>query len=98
LLECIWNAVSYNGSDNLMNWNFDFESANQIVVIYTDSQTIDATWSTSQSSDGVIVTFANVAGPNIQAITGEWLVIECEANRVELHRQDDILVLERNCD
>ncbi|WP_299115239.1 hypothetical protein [uncultured Winogradskyella sp.] len=98
LTECIWNAVNYNGSDNLMNWNFDFEENSQIVVIYTDTETIDATWTTSQSNDGVIVTFTNVTGPNIQAITGEWLVVECEENRLELHRGDDILVLERNCD
>ena len=98
LLECIWNAVNYNGSDNLTEWNFDFESANQIVVIYTATQTIDATWTTSQSSDGVIIEFSNVSGPNIQAISGEWLVVECEAERLELHRQDDILVLERNCE
>ncbi len=97
LTQCIWNAVNYNGSDNLMNWNFDFEGNNQIVVIYTDTETIDATWTTSQSNDGVIVTFANVTGPNIQAITGEWLVVECEDDRLELHRGDDILVLEQNC-
>lgn len=98
LTECIWNPVNYNGSDNLMEWNFDFETNSQIVVIYTDTQTIDATWTTSQSNDGVIVTFSNVAGPNIQAITGEWLVVECEEERLELHRGDDILVLERTCD
>lgn len=98
LTNCIWNAVNYNGSDNLMNWNFSFNSNNQIVVIYTDTDTIDAGWITSQSNDGVIVTFSNVAGPNIQAITGEWLVLECEEHRLELHRGDDILVLERNCD
>ncbi|MCB0398787.1 MAG: hypothetical protein KDD26_04025, partial [Winogradskyella sp.] len=33
LVECIWNAVNYNGSDNLLNWNFDFEPNSQIVVI-----------------------------------------------------------------
>ncbi|WP_296382293.1 hypothetical protein [Winogradskyella sp.] len=98
LTECIWSAVSYNGSDNLMEYNFDFESNSQIVVIYTDEITIDASWSTAESSDGVIIEFSNVAGPNIQAITGEWLVVECEENRLELHRENDILVLERNCD
>ncbi len=97
LAECIWNAVNYNGSDNLFEYNFDFEPNSQIVVIYTNEITIDATWSTSQSSDGVIIEFSNVAGSNIQAITGEWLVVECETGRLELHRGDDILVLERNC-
>ncbi|GAB4161850.1 MAG: hypothetical protein Tsb0033_19950 [Winogradskyella sp.] len=97
LVECIWNAVNYNGSDNLLNWNFDFEPNSQIVVIYNNETTIDATWTTSQSEDGVIVTFSNVAGPNIQAITGEWLVVECEEDRLQLQRGNDILVLERTC-
>ena len=97
LTECLWHVVNFNGSDNLMNWNFSFNSSNQIVVIYTDTETIDANWATSQTNEGVIVTFSNVAGPNIQVITGEWLVVECEADRLELHRQDDIMVLERTC-
>jgi hypothetical protein len=98
LLECIWNALSYNGSDNLMEWNFNFESTNQIVVIYTETQTIDASWSTSQSNAGVHVEFSNIAGPNIQAITGSWLVVECTEARLELNKGEDVLVLERNCD
>lgn len=98
LTSCIWNAVNYNGSDNLMEWNFSFNSNNQIVVIYTDTETIDASWTTSQSNDGVIVTFSNVTGPNIQAINGEWLVVECEEDRLQLHSGDDILVLERTCE
>jgi hypothetical protein len=97
-VECIWNAVNYNGSDNLMNWNFDFEPNSQTVVIYNNDTTIDATWTTSQSNDGVILTFSNVAGPNIQAINGEWLVVECEEDRLQLHSGDDILVLERTCE
>ncbi|WP_299521587.1 hypothetical protein [Winogradskyella sp.] len=98
LLDCIWNAVNYNGSDNLMEWNFDFEGANNIVVIYTDTQTIDAIWTTSQSEDGVVVTFDGVSGPNIQAITGEWLVVECSEDFFHLERGDDTLLLQRNCD
>lgn len=97
ITECIWNAVSYNGSDNLMIYNFDFESSSNIVIIYTDQITIDATWMLSQSSEGTVISFANIAGPNIQAITGDWLVVECSDGRFELHRGDDILVLERTC-
>lgn len=98
LVTCIWNAVNFNGSDNLMNWNFDFEPNSQTVVIYNNESTIDATWTTSQTDEGVIVTFTNVAGPNIQAITGEWLVLECEENRLQLIRDNDFLVLERTCE
>ena len=91
--------MNYNGSDDFMIYNLDFEAESGIVVIYNNEVTIDASWSTSQSNDGVIVTFSNVAGPNIQAITGEWLVVECEEGRIELHRgNEELMVLERTCD
>ena len=98
LTTCIWNAVNYNGSDNLMAWNFDFEANSQNVIIYNNDTTIDATWTTSQSADGVIVEFSNVTGTNIQAVTGQWLVVECQEDHLELHSGDNILVLERSCD
>jgi hypothetical protein len=97
LVECIWNPVSYNGSDNLSDYNFDFDANGQNVLIYNAQITIAAFWSTSQSSDGLILDFGSVSGPNIQAITGLWLVVECNEDRLELNRGDDILVLERTC-
>lgn len=97
LQECPWQIVSYNGSDNLIDFYLMFQ-ANQNLIIEGQGLNIDASWTTSQSDEGVIVTFDSVAGPNIQAITGEWLVVECEVDRLQLHRADDVIVLERNCD
>lgn len=101
LTECIWNVTYYNGSDNLSDYNFHFEENTGVVVIYNDSTTIDATWSTSQPNDGVIIEFSNVAGPNIQAINGSWLVVECTAEQLVLHNVNDSsneIVLDRTCD
>ncbi|WP_179348476.1 hypothetical protein [Winogradskyella pacifica] len=101
LIDCTWNVVNYNGSDNLIAYNFDFETSNQIVVIYTDALVIDATWSTSQSNEGVIINFSNVAGPNIQAINGSWLIVECTENQLVLHNVNDSsieIVLNRTCE
>ena len=98
LIECQWNIVNYNGSDDLIIYNFDFEENSGIVVIYNDDVTIDAFWSILQTNDGVIIEFSNVAGANIQAITGNWLVVECTDGRLELVRDNDFMVIERNCD
>ena len=101
LTECIWNITSYNGSDDLISYNFNFEQSNGVVVIYNDSSSIEATWSTSQTNDGVIVEFSNVAGPNIQAITGEWLVVECTAAQLVLHNVNNSsneIILDRTCE
>lgn len=97
LIDCIWNAVNYNGSDNLMDYNFDFNADGQTVTISNSEITIAAFWSTSQSDEGVIIEFNNVAGPNIQAITGSWLVVECNEERLEMNRGSDLLVLEKTC-
>jgi hypothetical protein len=97
LLECEWNVVYFNGSDDLMSYNMDFESSG-IVVIYNDTITIDATWSLSTTASGVVINFSNVAGPNIQAISGSWLVVECEEHRLEFHNtNNDVMVIERTC-
>ena len=101
LTQCLWNITSYNGSDNLIGYNFSFEQNSGIVVIYNDTTTIDATWSTSQPNDGVIIEFSNVAGPNIQAINGSWLVVECTAEQLVLHNVNDSnneIVLDRTCE
>ena len=101
LTECLWNITSYNGSDNLISYNFDFEPNSEIVVIYNDEITIAAGWSTTQTNDGVVIDFSNVAGPNIQAINGSWLVVECTAEQLVLHNVNDSnneIVLDRTCE
>lgn len=100
LTECIWNISIYDGSDNLVGYNFDFEQSSGVVVIYNDTTTIDAIWSTSQTNDGVIINLSNVTGPNIQAINGSWLVVECTAAQLVLHNVNDInneIVIDRIC-
>ncbi|MEH1008596.1 hypothetical protein VDP25_12685 [Winogradskyella sp. ECml5-4] len=101
LTECEWNITSYNGSDNLDSYNFNFEENSGIVVIYTDTIVIDAYWSTAQTSDGVVIEFTNVSGPNIQAINGSWLVVECTTEQLVLHAINDSnneIVLDRTCE
>ncbi|WP_179005359.1 hypothetical protein [Winogradskyella forsetii] len=101
LTECLWNISSYNGSDNLIDYNFEFEENSGIVIIYNDTTTIDAGWSTSQTNDGVVIEFSNVAGPNIQAINGNWLIVECTAQQLVLHNVNDSnneIVLDRTCE
>lgn len=101
LTECQWHISSYNGSDNLIDYNFDFEQDSGIVLIYTDTITIDAGWSTSQTNDGIVIEFSSIAGPNIQAINGSWLVVECTAEQLVLHNVNDSsneMVIDRTCE
>ena len=96
LEECNWNVVNFNGSDDLIIFDFDFNN-DGTVIITGDGQTITAMWSTATTGDGVWIEFSQVNAGNIQAITGNWLVVECEEDRLELHIENDILVIERTC-
>lgn len=101
LTACLWYITSYNGSDNLVDYNFDFEQNTGVVVIYNDTTTIDAAWSLSQPNDLVIIEFSNVTGPNIQTINGSWLVVECTGSQLVLHNVNDSnneIVLDRICE
>ena len=98
LAECTWVPVSYNGDDNLINWTLDFEANSQAVVMTNGETTVTAVYTTSGSADGVIITFDNVSGPDIQALTGSWLVVECSAEFLQLQNGDVTVLLERTCD
>ena len=96
LLECTWNAVNFNGSDDLIIFDFDFTN-NGTVLITGDGQSITAMWSTSTTGDGVWVEFSEVNAGNIQALTGNWLITECEEDRLKLQKDNDFVIIERTC-
>lgn len=96
--ECVWNVVNFNGDDHLIDYNLSFENTELLFIYDGEGFSLDASWATSQSENGVVIEFSDVSAPNIQAISGEWLVVECEEDRLELHNDNDIMVIERSCD
>ncbi len=103
LMECPWKITSYNGDDNLINYTLDFVSLENVVITNSDNnETITSFWSTSTSNDGEVeITFDNVAAPEIQAITGTWIVVECTSEQLVLHdtNNDNVeIVMDRICD
>lgn len=96
LMECLWNVVNYNGSNDYIYWNLDFQS-NGIVKIINSTQIIEATWSTLQTNNGVLVSFTGVSASNIQVISGSWLIVECEYNRLQMIQNQSTMVIEQDC-
>ncbi|WP_375241514.1 hypothetical protein [Lacinutrix sp.] len=96
LVECTWNVVNYNASDDLITYDLDFQD-NGVLIITGNGQTITSTWSTSETNDGVWVEFDGVNGPNIQAISGNWLVVECDPDRLQMDQGDITMVIEQEC-
>ena len=98
LVECVWNIVNYNGTDGLIIYDLDFNSDGTLVITDTNTtMVINAAWSTSQTGTSVIVEFSNIAGPDIQAINGNWTILECRSDRLEMEMENDILVMEQDC-
>ena len=86
------------GDDNLIDWVLNFEANSQAVVMTNGETAVTATYTTSGSADGVIVEFSNITGPDIQVLTGSWLVVECSSEFLHLQNGDINLILERTCD
>ena len=97
LTECIWNVVNFNGSDDLIVYDFDFNSDNT-VVIEGEGMAVTAIWVSSQTNEGVLIDFANVSLPNIQAISGAWLVVECDNDRIQfVNDNNETFIMEQDC-
>jgi len=96
LSECDWNVVNYNGSDDLIIFDFNFNN-DGTVLITGDGQTITAIWSTSTTGDGVWIEFSEVSAGNIQALTGNWIIIECVEDRLKFENDNNYVILERTC-
>lgn len=96
LQECDWNIVNFNGSNDLIIYNLVFQ-INNTVVITGNGDTITTTYTVTQDANGVYLDFDNVSGANIQAITGNWHIIDCDPERLEMTMGDNTMVMERDC-
>lgn len=97
LLQCLWRPTDYNGSDNLADYNFDFQD-NAILVVYNSQSTITTTWYVTQTANGLFIEFTNLAGSDIQALTGQWLIVDCADDTLQLQRDNEVLTLSQYCD
>lgn len=98
LIECTWQVVSYNSSNDLISFQLNFNSNQELVVTNNGGDSVTGTWSTSQSNNGsaeVVIDGINLA--LIQAINGSWIVVECQSDRLELEMGTNNLVMEQSC-
>ena len=99
LMNCVWVPESYNGDDNLDDFELDFGDNEEVVVVNTvTNATVTSTWVTSETEGVVSVEFSGVALPEIQAINGSWDVVECQDDRIKLQNESVYIILEKDCD
>lgn len=94
LQTCTWVPVSFNGDDNLIEYTMVFNS--DTLVVEGNGMTATTTYSV-QGSNPAFVFIDGINLPNIQALDGDWTVVSCEPDRIVLLRNDDVLILEQDC-
>jgi len=94
--ECYWVAVSVDGSNAFDDFAIQFNS-NQDLLIEGGGANYFGTWSTSGNpNDGIILEISQLEN-NFSVFNGEWLVVECGAERIVLVAGDNEIVIEREC-
>lgn len=95
-VNCHWVPAAINGSNDFSTYDFYFNENQDLIMVIDGTETV-ATWMTTQGTgEGVIVSMSQISGP-LQQFNGEWLVVECGAERMVLTSNGVELVLERDC-
>ena len=102
LLECVWNIVNYNGSEQYIAYDIDFNENNYGVITYGGSS-YEFVWTPSTSNEGGMILTLDVIPIGVvidEVINGNWSVVECDADRLELVNTytSDVMVLEQDCE
>lgn len=97
LQTCVWNVVNLNGSDNLLNFDLTFEDNGDISITDTsDGNSYTGFWNVTDVAGDIVLELANISGPNIQAISDYWKVIDCDSDRLEfINGNNETMVLEQ---
>lgn len=94
LKECIWNIVSYNGDDNLINLNIDFELGYNFTASENGNTVHTGSWSVSTDGASTYIDF----NTNWEDVAGNWAIVECDDDRFKLIMNNTIMIIERDCD
>jgi hypothetical protein len=94
--ECYWVAVSVDGSIAFNDFAIQFND-NQDLLIEGGGANYFGVWSTfGNPNDGVYLVISQLEN-NFSVFNGEWLVLECGADRIVLVDGDSEIVIEREC-
>ena len=99
LIECEWNVVEFNDSNDLIEYDLVF-GPNGLLTVTGNGQTITISngWETSSTPNATILTLSGIALGNIQAINGEWIIVECNSEELELvNSNQDSMIMEQDC-
>ena len=96
LQECPWDFS--DGSGNFSNNQMIFHANGDLQITEGDTTVaIGGAWNLSATDNGLIINFSELTAFQ-DTLEGDWLIVECNENRIELVKGNQTLVLERNCE
>ncbi len=97
LLEdpCYWEPEAFNGNDDYDDYIFDFNEGT--LNVDAEGYIYYGQWSSSQASDGAVTITISDLENNIANFNGDWLVIECEPEKIVLSNGVDEIMFEQEC-
>ena len=90
--ECVWYAELNN--DFFENLEFDFTEGFNLYVYQENNVIAEGNWSVSEG-ENTLELYVEI---DFEGLTGTWQIVECDDDRFELVRGDDILILEQDCE
>ncbi len=101
LQECIWNIESYNGDDNLADYDLAFLD-NGVLTVTDPNGTVTThdnnSWSVFTDGNSVILSF-DFSQDTIGDISQTWTLTSCSEDHLEFSGQNNnIMTMERDCD
>lgn len=102
LMDCIWNIVSFNGDDNLIAYDFDFNPDGNLFITNTSTNiSEEANWLVfpSATTGQLILGFTNIDDNDLSDIFGNMGLISCDVDRLEFKKfgESSVVVMEQNC-
>ncbi|TYP96256.1 hypothetical protein C7447_1086 [Tenacibaculum adriaticum] len=98
LMKCHWVAVSYNGDNQLTDYDVYFKENQQLLVTGNGVQ-FEGVWSTSQSTANTVsVEISQLGGGTHEDLNGQWSVTDCsEYGRFVFVKDSVEMVMEKEC-
>ena len=97
LLEepCYWKPEAFNGNDDYDDYIFNFNEG--VLTVDADGYIYYGQWYSSQTSDGALTLSISDLDLYLDTFNRDWLVIECEPEKIVLSDGDDEIMFEQEC-
>jgi len=98
LTSCEWDVDSFNGANSLDIYELNFESANELMIENTETETtILGTWDLVSGESGLVLSISQLTGPEIEVLNADWELETCATNELQFGSGNNTMTLDSDC-